>query len=57
MKKLKIVSIIILIITGIILLINTFITKLPDTIIRINGIFMLISIFSQSYITFKSIKK
>ena len=56
MKKVQIISICVLIITLVIMGANWLITPLSDWTIRIDGIIMLIGIFTVSYSTVKRTK-
>lgn len=53
MKKVQIISILLLIITVVIMGANKFFGPLADWIVRVDGIIMLIGIFFLSYSTFK----
>lgn len=53
MKKVQIMSILLLIITVVIMGVNKFFGPLADWIVRVDGIIMLIGIFFLSYSTFK----
>ncbi len=57
MKKVQIISRIVLIVTVIIYGINFFIISFPDWTIRLNGIVMLLDMFILSYSTVKSFKE
>lgn len=57
MKKIQILSAVVLFITLVIMGINVFLTSFPDWIARINGVVMLIGIFTISYSTAKRRKE
>lgn len=57
MKKVQIISRIVLIVAVIIYGINFFIISFPDWTIRLNGIVMLLDMFILSYSTVKSYKE
>lgn len=57
MKKVQIISRIVLIVAVIIYGINFFIISFPDWTIRLNGIVMLLDMFIHSYSTVKSYKE
>lgn len=57
MKKVQIISRIVLIVAVIIYGINFFIISFPDWTIRLNGIVMLVDMFILSYSTVKSYKE
>ena len=57
MKKVQIISRIVLIVAVIIYGINFFIISFPDWTIRLNGIVMLLDMFIFSYSTVKSYKE
>ena len=57
MKKVQIISRIVLIVAVIIYGINFFIISFPDWTIRLNGIVMLLDMFILSYSTVKSFKE
>lgn len=53
MKKVQLVSIIVLIIALVIMVVNIFLAPLADWIIRVDGVILLIGIFFLSYSTVK----
>ncbi len=53
MKKMQLISICVLIIALLVMGVNMFIFHLPDWIIRIDGLIMLIGVFTVSYSTAK----
>lgn len=57
MKKIQIVSILILAITVIIMGINMLVTPFSDWVVRIDGIIMLIALFVIGYSTVKAYMK
>lgn len=53
MKKVQLVSIIVLIIALVIMVVNIFLAPLADWIVRVDGVILLIGIFFLSYSTVK----
>lgn len=53
MKKVQLVSIIVLIIALVIMVVNIFLAPLADWIVRVDGVILLICIFFLSYSTVK----
>lgn len=53
MKKVQLVSIIVLIIALVIMVVNIFLAPLADWIVRVDGVILLIGIFFLSYSTLK----
>lgn len=56
MKKIRLISSCVLLITVLVMGVNKFIFSLPDWVIRIDGIIMLIGILAVSYSTVKCLK-
>lgn len=57
MKKVQIISICVLLVSLLILQVNLFITPLPEWIVRVDGVILLVALFTVVYSTVKRMKK